>query len=633
MNDFAILHLSDLHIDKEGKQLSVLMENLLEDIKTEMNLADNIIIVVTGDIVHRANYKCRKNVLCFFKKLKEILGGRVKGLYIVPGNHDRERNVLDSKVLKHYYYPEKDPTDSFYKNYWKHLRMGFYAHLELVEDIYKIFEMELSGSIKKESYGAEICKINGKNVCFLLFNTAWGSLGDKDERHLKIGDFQMKKIKHEYVTKYEKLKEEGKNIDITIAVAHHPIDWLDGIEEDLVKADILCNNSLNANVYICGHIHNRDVINWQNNRHSLTTLVSGLGWPDGNSNHPYAHTYSSYVFNLDVNSIDVYVRSSDDNYVFEPDFRIYTEKRNKENNKIVMPIDTCKTQAYFDLNTVKNRSPKACFITDDILNGIKDYVTVVSEMRGEVNRALERIKYDSYDMAEANYMKETPSEERKIKLIELEKISEFLFKGGKDREGCYKLVKRHGDWIEMQFTTYLQKICLAMCNALHKVWKNAKVRAHFRYSDKGKGKKYPQLCLSGNGFTKDYVMKVQNWGELLEEAYETGKPLIASVNRRYCTQSLEMNEIKQDNGKAKKWEDFLTVIPKFDKNYHIYKKWEGWSRPLLTFGITVYNENDRKILYVMSYLKIDEMIGDMIEDFLYYFPIDVLRYVRSRKKI
>ena len=48
MNDFTILHLSDLHINQKGERLSLLMENLLIDIKNEMKLADNIIIVVTG---------------------------------------------------------------------------------------------------------------------------------------------------------------------------------------------------------------------------------------------------------------------------------------------------------------------------------------------------------------------------------------------------------------------------------------------------------------------------------------------------------------------------------------------------------------------------------------------------------
>lgn len=33
MNDFTILHLSDLHINREGKKLSILHENLLRDIE------------------------------------------------------------------------------------------------------------------------------------------------------------------------------------------------------------------------------------------------------------------------------------------------------------------------------------------------------------------------------------------------------------------------------------------------------------------------------------------------------------------------------------------------------------------------------------------------------------------------
>ena len=52
MNDFTILHLSDLHINQKGERLSLLMENLLIDIKNEMKFVDNIIIVVTGDLVH-----------------------------------------------------------------------------------------------------------------------------------------------------------------------------------------------------------------------------------------------------------------------------------------------------------------------------------------------------------------------------------------------------------------------------------------------------------------------------------------------------------------------------------------------------------------------------------------------------
>ena len=36
MNDFTILHLSDLHINKTGEKLPILFNNLLKDIKKEM---------------------------------------------------------------------------------------------------------------------------------------------------------------------------------------------------------------------------------------------------------------------------------------------------------------------------------------------------------------------------------------------------------------------------------------------------------------------------------------------------------------------------------------------------------------------------------------------------------------------
>ena len=166
-------------------------------------------------------------------------------------------------------------------------------------------------------------------------------------------------------------------------MAHHPLNWLEGEEETLLQSNILSNYSLNCNIYISGHIHNRDIINWQSTRHSLTTLVSGLGWPDEEDDmqHPYTHTYSSYTFNLDINSIDVYVRSSDDNSVFEPDFRIYTNRREKMNNKIVMPLDSNKTQAYFNLGTIKGRSPKSYYITEDVLNMIQIYVSMIGKFR------------------------------------------------------------------------------------------------------------------------------------------------------------------------------------------------------------------------------------------------------------
>lgn len=205
MNDFTILHLSDLHINKSDGTLSLLFENLLIDIEREMRWVENIVIVVTGDLVHRGNYDYRKSVERFFEKLKEKLDSKVKGIFIVPGNHDKIRNKLDEKILKEYSLSEK--SDEFYKNYWRYIMVGFDSHLSLVNKIYRIF-----GNKKiSTTYGAEMVNINGKRICFLLLNTAWSCLGDKDERNLKFGKFQLEKIQK----KYEELKKE-KKYDLTM---------------------------------------------------------------------------------------------------------------------------------------------------------------------------------------------------------------------------------------------------------------------------------------------------------------------------------------------------------------------------------------------------------------------------------
>ena len=138
MNDFTILHLSDLHINQEGERLSLLMENLLIDIKQEMELVDDIIVVVTGDIVHRGNYKYKENAIAFFKKLKEILKEKIKDIYIVPGNHDKVRNPIDAKIIQEYDFENKS-ADTFYENYWKYILVSFSEYQSLVEEIYTIF--------------------------------------------------------------------------------------------------------------------------------------------------------------------------------------------------------------------------------------------------------------------------------------------------------------------------------------------------------------------------------------------------------------------------------------------------------------------------------------------------------------
>ena len=656
MNDFTILHLSDLHINQEGERLSLLMKNLLIDIEHEMELVDNIIIVVTGDIVHRGNYTYKENAVSFFKKLKDILGERVKDIYIVPGNHDKVRNPVDVKIIQEYKFEDKSTTDKFYKDYWKYILVSFEDYQALTKEIYSLYcdEIKVKEKVKENTYGTFVTEINDKRICFMAFNTAWSCLGDTDERNLRFGKFQLREIKEEYK------KNMGKSgYDLVIALAHHPLNWLVGEEETLLQTNILSNFSLNCNIYISGHIHNRDIINWQSTRHSLTTLVSGLGWPDEEEDmqHPYAHTYSSYTFNLDINSIDVYVRSSDDNSSFEPDFRIYTKKRDKANSKIVMPIDSNKTQAYFNLGVVESRSPKSYYITEEVLSLIQVYILMVGRFRKQMYVSLNRIKKDILDQI-MEYMlnKQTIIEENSDQIAKKieendeiwDMIDDCFFRGVDFHDDVKNYLEKYPEIVDECLVSYMQDICSRLSGLLEESLINIKksssekedkerssctVRVHFRgYNIETD--EYETLCLGDPLNWPNYQMKKQKWGELLEEAYKVKHSLVASINQRYCYESYKVNDQKKED--VYKWVDFMTYIPDFRENDYVEHDTKTDEivkrRPWITFGITVYDKESSNMLYILDYLKIGQIITDCFKEFKVYMPINMERLVQGRLK-
>ena len=141
MNDFTILHLSDLHFNVKNNILPTLMNNLLDDIADQVKFIDNnIIIVVTGDLIHKGNYEYEASVLKFFRALSKIIGDKFQDIYIVPGNHDKERNAIDKMILEKYVFTENDSIARKFKaKYWQYISYAFNKHLKLVEKIYKIF--------------------------------------------------------------------------------------------------------------------------------------------------------------------------------------------------------------------------------------------------------------------------------------------------------------------------------------------------------------------------------------------------------------------------------------------------------------------------------------------------------------
>ena len=199
-------------------------------------------------------------------------------------------------------------------------------------------------------------------------------------------------------------QNKSQDVDLTIVLGHHPLGALFGEEEDILISEMVGFEGLEANVYLCGHTHDRTVNNWVNNRHSINTFVTGIGWPEEDKSvHVGDHTYSMYIFNTDANSIDVYVRSTKDNGLFSNDFKIYGQNTDGSKSKIVFPIHDQKAQTFIPLTVGENRSPKSYYLSESFLDKIKDYFAKMESFRTSIDLAIEQNKLYFYDLFISEY--------------------------------------------------------------------------------------------------------------------------------------------------------------------------------------------------------------------------------------
>lgn len=656
MNDLTILHLSDLHIDVSGATYSRLLKKLLDDIKDEMQYVRNnsVIVVITGDILHQGPLASKtdqaiKNALSFFKDLYDILLGKVVYIYVVPGNHDKYRTKENEFLVSAYRSmaeeydnikeskKESKFDNNFYDNFWKfhinaYTKANGTGYLELVNEIYKIFGLSKESETKSfitDTFGVDIIEVLGKKYCFVLLNTAWSCMDDNDNRNLILGKFQIDKIKNQFRNLMD-IYSEQERPGITIVLGHHPLGALRGKEEDNIFTEMISFESLDANIYLCGHTHDRTVNNWINNRHSISTFVTGIGWPENKSGqHVGSHTYSMYVFNLEANSVDVYVRSTNDGGSFSPDFRIYTNYVEADAKKIVFPIRAQEAQTYLPLSVGGIHSPKAYYISKNFMEYVKEYIKQIAQIGSVAEKLMENDKnslFDDIDIEDEN--NDIDVEDNGIDEV----LYNYLFANVNNEidEDTIEYIKhrfqKNEELLFNMFFGFLVQLCQKMQEIfVGECGDNEIVRFHFRFLADKATMSYYRLCTSfpEKISQEDYDVSEIKYGELIEESYKNGKSLIYSVNEEFAK-----NKLKN------KWTNFITVVPLFEQNHYSKKKKNLISKfPFITFGVTINNEKYDKLLYCMDYFGFKETLEEIIEEYLQLFFVDINRFCSWAKKI
>lgn len=616
MSNFSILHLSDLHIC--SKTLSGTNKKLIVDILEQTKNIDKLIIAISGDIVDKGEYaKYVEGAKLFFDKLKEGLENKVKGIYIVPGNHDKTRSISN----RLYGELNQINTIEMTEEIWKLQDQNYLKYLELAADIKKIFKKRPL----KKTFGVECCEVGENIVCLIEFDTSWATFGGKKEDgNLIIGKYQLDYLLQEYIKLKEKLQEKNKEITLTIGMAHHPISWLKPEEEKMIRKYMIDEEYLNVDLFLCGHIHDMEIENWFDHEHSVMTLVTGIGWNHQNTqsnekDKKDEHRYSIYTLDAEKNSCEIVMRRSNRNGKFINDTSIYTNNSEEAMKKLCYPIHISnEKQPFIRLNAPADSEIQSLLVDEKILEKIKKVSLSLSEFQKRCmellmfykREYLERLE-DFYEVDSAEYTDAFNKLYNSFfKESESVKKDDAIFK--KDPSVTYEL-----------FTSFLQEVTNNFVSSFNPCFEeNSNLRVHFRWYDRTKDQ-YRQLCKysSVEQDTGPTVSSIK-WGGLIEQAYLKKKSFIYSVNSQY------------NKHKPVKWNDFMTIVPLFFKSELEFRDKDNKKikRPIMTFGISVLNSECpskelSEILYILEYLELGSIVTGILDDFMNCFIVDYSEYL------
>lgn len=242
-----IIHLSDIHYRQNWEEnQGIVLNNFFSDLEKQILLTpnDTYYLIISGDFVLAGeDNQLFEDFLNIFDLELSKLNIPKSNRFCVPGNHDIERNIIDTKFIEH---------DSVVKR--KMNEKEFNDYVSKSENIFREkFKNYISFSNRfSQLYNSEVDNFTGNGyfitdkISIYCLNTSICSSGGfkniDDKGYLGIDTRHL----HKWIS-------DNKS-SVKILVMHHPIDWLiDWAQEELKS--ILKNH---FNLCLHGHIHTQD---------------------------------------------------------------------------------------------------------------------------------------------------------------------------------------------------------------------------------------------------------------------------------------------------------------------------------------------------------------------------------------
>lgn len=216
----VILHLSDLHFGWDGTELqgtdrTLALNGLLQCLRELAPEWKPNILTITGDIAWKGEQSDYKESKLWLQKLLEATELSTEALFLCPGNHDLKRSLAKTNSRPSTAKEADEVLSS--KNVPEHFQKPFEDYISFCCEMglhpYKIGDIELY------LFGSRT--LGEFNV--ICINSAWFSKDKEDKGKLWLG---LPLIKHLEKNGHLPYPNASKDWPITIAILHHPKEWL-----------------------------------------------------------------------------------------------------------------------------------------------------------------------------------------------------------------------------------------------------------------------------------------------------------------------------------------------------------------------------------------------------------------------
>jgi tetratricopeptide (TPR) repeat protein len=260
---FNWLHLSDIHFGhgtaSDRWDQTLVLNELLKDVGNSLKngFPKPHVVLITGDIANTGDSIIPQENLEFIEyreagkwisDLSRLAGLSNQNIFMVPGNHDVQRNVGDTnRNLQRLINGLRDGRDSIDEALEdKDDRCRLASRMKNFTSFSSVYAPAcISDSLSEDFMYWQYRLITDYGLCVKIvgLNTSIISTGDDDKKKLHLGSGQLGKLI---------LSESRDNKDLVVALSHHPFSWLSD------EINVCAWVQSNCNIHLHGHLHDTD---------------------------------------------------------------------------------------------------------------------------------------------------------------------------------------------------------------------------------------------------------------------------------------------------------------------------------------------------------------------------------------